>query len=322
MSRQTPNREIPKDIAPTINGLRALAITELRNGNHKRAENLYIRELEIISRKEQERQASIHKGATYYNLGFSRLLQNRGEDASEDVLQAYIEDLFNVVCGKEEEADKAPARRTLLKMFGITDDTLKPLKDSIREYKKNLSKWIKASSSDFLKLFGKQIIQRAKIPTVTTRLTPDMVKEQGKLPDRKRSVFIGGPFRIAAYLKELRRIFLQVRPRYTPFMSTDFTFEEERTHDSCMDILASCGHAIFDVSTEAGQYAEIEFARIKKIPSLLVFSALEEKDKAKPPVPAIIRTVGFPVKGFHYLDELEEIFKEFLPEEPRNTGKG
>jgi len=244
------------------------------------------------------------------------LMQNRGEDALENFLQAYIEDLFNVACGEEEEADKAPARKTLLKMFGITDDTLKSLKDSIREHKKSLSKWKKASSTDFLKLFGKQILRRAKIPTVITRLPLDMVKEQGKFPDRKRSVFIGGPFKIAAYLKELRRIFLQVRPRYTPFMSTDFIFEEERTHDSCMDILSSCGRAIFDVSTEAGQYAEIEFARIKRIPSLLVFSALEEQDKAKPPVPAMIKTVGFPMEGFCYLDELEEIFRKFLPEKP------
>lgn len=316
MSKRKPNREIPKDIAPTINGLRALAITELRNGNYRRAENLYVRELEIVTGKEHERQASIHKGAAFYNLGFARLLQNRGEDASKNILQAYIEDLFNVASGREEEADGAPARRTLFGIFGITDDKLEPLKVSIREYKKNWPRWKKASSTDFLEHFSEQILKTAKFPTVITR-PPLNTIEQGKLPDKKRSVFIGGPFKIAAYLKELRRIFLKVRPRYAPLMSTDFTFEEERTHDSCMNILSSCGHAIFDVSTEAGQYAEIEYARIEKIPSLLVFSALEEKDKTKPPISAMIRTVGFPVEEFCYLDELEEIFKRFLPEVPK-----
>ena len=155
------------------------------------------------------------------------------------------------------------------------------------------------------------------IPTIETRPTLERLRDVGRLLDNRTSVFIGGPFKIAAYLRELRRIFLQVRPNYTPYMSLDFTIEDGRTHDDCMEILSHCGYAIFDVSTEAGQYAEIEHARIKSIPSLLVFSAAEEKDKEKPPVPAMIRTVGFPIKGFRYLSELEEILKKFLPEQPR-----
>ena len=83
-----------------------------------------------------------------------------------------------------------------------------------------------------------------------------------------------------------------------------------------MTILSNCGHAIFDVSTEAGQYAEIEHARMKGIPSILVYSAAEEKDKNEPPVPAMIRTAGFPTKGFRFMSELEDIFREFLPDQP------
>lgn len=99
-------------------------------------------------------------------------------------------------------------------------------------------------------------------------------------------------------------------------MSLDFTIEDERTHDDCMEILSNCRYAIFDVSTEAGQYAEIEHARLKNIPALLVFSAAEEKDKEKPPIPAMIRTIGFPIRGFRYLNELEEILRSFVPEQP------
>lgn len=315
MSSQTPNREIPEDIKPTINGLRAVAITELRNGNFKGAEKIYTRELEIINRKEQKRQASIHKGATYYNLGLSRLLQNKPKPASEAILLAYIEDLFNVRISNEDDADKAPAREMLLRLFGITDITLKPLKEFVREFKKETEKWKKASPTDLLKEFGEQILEEAKKPPVFRKPPLDLI-EKGKFPDPRRSVFIGGPFKIAAYLKELRRLFLRVRPRYQPYMSTDFTFKEEETHDSCMKILSSCGHAIFDVSTEAGQYAEIEFAKIKNIPTLLVFSAMNEEAKKNPPFSAIISTVGFQIEGFCYIDELEEIFKKFLPEEP------
>jgi hypothetical protein len=46
-----------------------------------------------------------------------------------------------------------------------------------------------------------------------------------------------------------------------------------------MTILSNCDYAIFDVSTEAGQYAEIEHARLKGIKSILVYSAAEERDK-------------------------------------------
>ena len=99
-------------------------------------------------------------------------------------------------------------------------------------------------------------------------------------------------------------------------MSKDFTFKKEEIHDSCMKILSSCGHAIFDVSTEAGQYAEIEYAKLQEIPTLLVFSAMNEESKENPPFSAIIKTVGFRIEGFCYIDELEDVFKEFLPEEP------
>ena len=136
MTPQNPDREIPQDIAPTVNGLRAVAATELRNGNYKRAEFLYLRELEIIAKKEKERQASIHKGATYYNLGLSRLLQNQGKDALKDIFQAYVEDVFNVALGKEDEADGAYARRTLGDL-GISDDDLKPVKLQVREHKQD-----------------------------------------------------------------------------------------------------------------------------------------------------------------------------------------
>lgn len=316
MPEQTPNRNIPEDIAPTVNGLRAVAATELRNGNYKRAEALYLRELEIIIKKEKEQQASIHKGATYYNLGLSRLLQNRVKDALKDIFQAYVEDLFNVPQGEENRADDAYARKVLSDIYGITDNLLKQLKMQAKEHKSDLQNWIIIDSTVFVERFIKKMSEKARFPFIETRPTLERLKDVGKLPDRKRSVFVGGPFKIAAYLRELRRIFLQVRPLYTPYMSLDFTIEEGRTHDACMEILSHCGHAIFDVSTEAGQYAEIEHARIKNIPSLLVFSARDEKDKEKCPVPAIIRTVGFDIEGFCYVNELEEIFEKFLPERP------
>jgi hypothetical protein len=44
---------------------------------------------------------------------------------------------------------------------------------------------------------------------------------------------------------------------------------------------------------------------------------LLESDKKKPPVPAMIRTIGFPIEGFCYLNELEEIFRKHLPEQPK-----
>jgi hypothetical protein len=138
----------------------------------------------------------------------------------------------------------------------------------------------------------------------------------GKLPQKKVSVFIGGPFKIAAYLRELRKIFITVRPNYTTYMSLDFTIEKDRTHDSCMTILSNCGYAIIDVSTEAGQYAEIEHAKMVNIKTILVYSAAEDIDKQHPPIPVIISTVGFPIKGFRFMTELEDIFKDFLPEVP------
>ncbi len=316
MSETFPDRNLPEDIAPTVNGLRYEAYICLRNGNYNRAEKLYLKELELINNKENQRKESIHKGATYYNLGISKLFQKERTEALKYIFQAYIEDLFNTPYSKEDGADTAPAYNTLLKFFSLKKEVFKGIKSQIKNFKKDFEKWKRADSTKIVKRFFDEITQQAKKLPIITKPTPDMVKDKGHLPDKKYSVFIGGPFKIAAYLRELRKRFLKVRPKYIPYMSLDFTIKDEHTHDACMEILSNCGHAIFDVSTEAGQYAEIEHARMKKIPSLLVFSAIEEKDKESIPVPAMIRTIGFPIRGFRYLDELEDIFREFLPDRP------
>jgi hypothetical protein len=313
MSNGSPNREIPENIKPTINGLTAVAATELRNGNYKRAELFFRRELEIINQKEKELKASIHKGAAYYNLGLSLLLQNQTKEAFENFLIAYVEDVFNVPFGEEDNADTAPARK-MLEKFQVKNEDLKPIKLKAVEEKKNIEKWKVIDPIPLAKRLVDNLFRKA-IGVRLEKPSPDMF-DAGKLPEKKVSVFIGGPFKIAAYLRELRRIFIEVRPHYVSYMSLDFVIEEERTHDSCMTILSNCGHAIFDVSTEAGQYAEIEHARIRGIPSILVYSAVEEEDKNHPPIPAMIRTVGFPTRGFRFMNELADIFREFLPEQP------
>jgi hypothetical protein len=283
MSSGSPDREFPKDIVPDISGLDAVAYLELRNGNYKRAELFYRRELEIIAQKEKERKASIHKGSPYFNLGRSLLLQNRGKEALRNIILAYVEDLLHVPLKEEATADTWPARTFLLKL-GLSDEALSPLKVRVIEAKEDVNKWKIADPASL----GGELLETLSQGGESVRFErpkPEMF-DTGKLPEKKVSVFIGGPFKIAAYLRELRKIFIQVRPNYVSYMSLDFTFEEERTHDSCMTILSNCGYAIFDVSTEAGQYAEIEHARLKGIKSILVYSAAEERDKDHPPIPS------------------------------------
>ena len=313
MLKESPDREIPKDIGPAINGLDAVAHVELRNGNYRRAELFYQRELEIIGQKEKELKASIHKGSPYFNLGLALFLQNKCKEGLKNILFAYVEDLLHVPFEKEEIADTWPAR-TFLGKLGITNGDLRALKLKVVGEKANAEKWKKAEPTSLGGEMVEKLSQRGEVIKFE-KPTPEMFG-MGKLPEKKVSVFIGGPFKIAAYLRELRKIFIQSRPNYISYMSLDFTFEEDRTHDSCMTILSNCGYAIFDVSTEAGQYAEIEHAQLKGIKSILVYSAAEERDLNKPPIPAMIRTVGFPIKGFRFMNELEDIFKGFLPDQP------
>jgi hypothetical protein len=131
MTLSFPNRQIPDDIIQTILGLEAVALLELRNGNYERAESFFKRELEIILEKEKELKRSIHKGAPYYNLGLSQLLQNQAQKALKNILFAYIEDLFNVPLGEEEKADTALAR-LMLANFQITNADIESLKQNAR----------------------------------------------------------------------------------------------------------------------------------------------------------------------------------------------
>lgn len=90
MSKVFPDRNLPKDIAPTVNGLRYEAYLCLRNGNYKRAEKLYLKEIELIKNKENQLKESIHKGTTYYNLGISKLFQKERKEALKYIFQAFL----------------------------------------------------------------------------------------------------------------------------------------------------------------------------------------------------------------------------------------
>jgi hypothetical protein len=83
-----------------------------------------------------------------------------------------------------------------------------------------------------------------------------------------------------------------------------------------MRILSNCKYAIFEISVSNGQTAEIEYARANGINTLLIMSATDEEGKKKPTTSEMLRTIGFPIESFCYLNELGDIFKKYFPEVP------
>jgi len=96
-------------------------------------------------------------------------------------------------------------------------------------------------------------------------------------------------------------------------MSLDFTFLESDTHDACMKILSYCGHTIFDVSVLEGQFAEMEFAKINNIHTILLTSITEKKERRKLKLSAMAKTMGFQIEPFQFMSELPKIFEKHFP---------
>jgi hypothetical protein len=124
-------------------------------------------------------------------------------------------------------------------------------------------------------------------------------------------VFIGGNYREQlAILLEMRR-FVNSLPGWTAIFANDFDMPRERTREESLRLLHNCNYAVFDVTSDGGQFVEIEHAPQYSVDFLLVFNTMDPSAPSK--ISAMLPKRREAI-GYQQLDELKHIVEEWLVE--------
>jgi len=308
------DRSIPIDLIPQIRNLESNGYIQLRLGSFIEAERIYTRMYQILYERQATENRPIHKGAPLHMKGNS-LLPQRGrlEDSARNFLLAYIEDVFNVPFGREEDADGAPASQTLRQAFHIEENSLNIIKQ-LAHRKKEEGLWNDIRNpeeilNEFLqqrKPEGRQILSLcAQTPQVRVRRSVSHIPGEWE-----RRVFIGGNYDNMWALRQIEMIVQELG--YQPIIPFDFAVPEDLIRNHDLMLLHNCRYAIFEVTLGNGHLMEIERTKDYENEVLLVYNARDEQREPPPSMSSMLRTIGYEM--FPYLDskELRQIISRFL----------
>jgi len=193
-----------------------------------------------------------HKGLPIHNTGHVLYLQNKLEEALKYFLLAYIEDLLSTDKNKEDEADSTLAGKTLLLVYGLPQDSLGPLKETVRRLK-NQGR-VPLRPEEVVSEFGGS----STTETAYKRLEDKATIEDRQSPRRKfmvfqsqweDRVFIGGSGLVINPMRDK----VQGIGIYDTVVATDFDMPEGMSiYQKCMTLLHCCKFAIFDLSSQGG----------------------------------------------------------------------
>lgn len=136
----------------------------------------------------------------------------------------------------------------------------------------------------------------------------------GKFP---RRVFIGGDYDFMACLRQIGKYVREAR--YQPIIAIDFNPLKDNIHDYDIRLLAMCKRAIFEVTSAAGQYMEIERVRDFKIDACIIYQKRTKNEKNYPQhISSMVTTYGLQNFGYATFKELEKVIKyKFLKYQPK-----
>lgn len=251
----------------------------------------------------------VHKGWALHNIGNALLVQGRIDEALTCFIKAYIEDLLSA--DNQDEADATPAGRTLLLIYKLSPELLKPLKQTVKE----------------LKIRGRIPIDPTKVLEELHRWRPTYekdVKEKKTKPaehpvrkfmsletDWNTRVFIGGSSEpVINAIREL----VDGIGGYDPVVATDFTTPDDISiYNKCIALLHCCKYAIFDLWPPGGQMIEIERAPDYGVATLAVCPA-DKEHHITAMLKSCLEDRQIQYKSYREFPELEDIFREFLKE--------
>jgi hypothetical protein len=278
-------RTLPEDYRQQFAHIDRQAIMRWLEGDHLAVERLYNDELRLVQQKEKELGHPLHKGHLFYNIGMSLVAQKKSEDAVRNMLLAYVEDALSAKTNEEDEIDRAPAGAALRDFFLMRLHILGEIKHTASRLKEE----------DRLKTAFDPISVVNEVASKIGFEAVNLLSQCGRIPELftgkqvlgfpqppEQRVFIGGNY--TAAMATLREIARYVRERgYTPIIADQVYIPAERVHQYTLMLLHTCCYAIFDVSTAAGQFMEIERAPDYGIKMLVIWSAPDAQSVNNPP---------------------------------------
>jgi len=132
--------------------------------------------------------------------------------------------------------------------------------------------------------------------------------------DRKRRVFIGGHYDLLPTLRLIADYINALSfpdDMFVPILPIDYDIPIEETIDEDLRMLGQCSYAIFDLSDLGAQLVEMQEARQKRIPTLLVYPVRERRNEPERGRRTVL-SFGLPHFGYMTFDELKGIVWRFL----------
>lgn len=289
------------------------AQTQFYRENYEMAIQLFEDARQIIVSSQIELHHGVHKGDVYYFLGIAELGTHNPQQAVWHTLLAYVEDTLGTQFDFEDDADRAPAGRTLIDGFAVQLRLLREIKRSSRELKENINDWmnsldpepilVKAISSltlennEIMQLLGRQDIDIGRVPL-------------GFPQSRERRVFIGTNFDTFAHVIPEMRLAIISR-NYVPVTPRDVvTPEGDNPRGVSFVLLHTCRRAFIEITDPAGQLFELERARDYDVEVVLLRSRPEGHEAH---VSGMISSLGYPIIYYRDMDELRRVIMERLP---------
>jgi hypothetical protein len=302
-------REIPDTIKESLEALDRDGLVELYIGHYDEAERIFRKQLALLEQTQAAMHRPISKGGPLHNLGIALLGRQNQREALHVILLAYVEDTLNVEPDSEDDADTAPAARILRDSFAIKQRILRDIKAESRRLKSE-GKWNETTNPQTVldRVLGvhdvQDLIHFAGRPDLRLGATP-----LGFPQPRDRRVFIGTNYDSHAHvIPEIKRAVLL--KGYAPIIVAEVSFPPQQTRDVSLLLLHTCGLAVFDVTSPAGQLMEIERARDYGTTVLLVRS---DPVGHPPHVSEMIRSLGYTIHTYRDMDELKRHVMNFLP---------
>lgn len=316
-----PNRSMPEDIIPEIQRLENCGIRDFNIRRFRNSMQNYRQSLRLMNRSQRRIRRPIHKGSPYYMIGLCYTGLNDHNRALRYIVLAYIEDTLNVNFGEEDEADRMPAARVLRDYYGIQIAILREIKELVNGVKE-AGNWTQIFRPENLLCILEQRtgIDRNNLVPQLTRPPPRVPRRQpfGFPQPWERRVFIGGNYQThMPIIRHIERIVAECG--YTPVVAFDVDIPRENTHDFTILLLHTCGYAIFEISTPAGQLMEIERTQDYANNVLLFFSRIEPDAPPSPYVTTMLQTMTqfgerLRIEGYEVPDDMEPIISDFLPQ--------
>lgn len=126
---------------------------------------------------------------------------------------------------------------------------------------------------------------------------------------KKNRVFIGGNY---DYLADLRLIESYIPKEFETAVAIDYEVSKDKIHDTDIKLLSKCGYAVFECTTAAGQYMELERARTCE-ECFVVYQVRARGDPPPSQVSSMITTFGAPLYGYANYADLKAYLRGIFP---------